>query len=395
MEQEYMLRLYDMDLLAFSLAEQGIEGLKARLLWVNEEHRQLLPLDMELSDAGVLKWLQKRVIPKNRAYVAEILKTLGLSVNNTRGIIDVCRGLSLNDSYWVVPRDFPGTFAQYNLYENRFSEILSLVAYTGVGQSDAAFTTSPELTTNGMLPKAWRFMEGEGIYLYKGGTFGAANTGNEPYSEFYAGQIAQAMGLNAVPYELENWKGILASRCRLFTDIDTSYIPIGRIVREGGLKACLDYYEKLGPEAYEQVRSMLVFDAVIYNEDRHFGNFGVLRDNRSGAVTGAAPIFDNGLSLFNFAMPEDFRDLDSYARTRGTPYGVAFETVCREVIGPVQTRQLRRLIGFTFQRHPRLNLPDDRLLAIERHLQKRVRQLLELAPERRKQSAKKPMEPER
>ena len=24
---------------------------------------------------------------------------------------------------------------------------------------------------------------------------------------------------------------------------------------------------------------MLVFDAVIYNEDRHFGNFGVLRDN--------------------------------------------------------------------------------------------------------------------
>lgn len=395
MEQEYMLRLYDMDLLAFSMAEHGIEGLKARLLWVNEEHRQLLPLDMELSDAGVLKWLQKRVIPKNRAYVAEILKTLGLSVNDTRGIIDVCKGLSLNDSYWVVPRDFPGTFAQYNLYENRFSEILSLVAYTGVGQSDAAFTTSPELTTNGMLPKAWRFIEGEGIYLYKGGTFGAANTGNEPYSEFYAGQIAQAMGLNAVPYELENWKGILASRCRLFTDIDTSYIPIGRIVREGGLKACLDYYEKLGPGAYEQVRSMLVFDAVIYNEDRHFGNFGVLRDNHSGAVTGAAPIFDNGLSLFNFAMPEDFRDLDSYARTRGTPYGVGFETVCREVMGPVQTRQLRRLIGFTFQRHPRLNLPDDRLLAIERHLQKRVRQLLELAPERRKQSTGKAMEPER
>jgi hypothetical protein len=36
MEQEYMLRLYDMDLLSFSLAEQGIEGLKAKLLWTNE-----------------------------------------------------------------------------------------------------------------------------------------------------------------------------------------------------------------------------------------------------------------------------------------------------------------------------------------------------------------------
>lgn len=336
-----------------------------------------------------MKWLQRRVIPKNRAYVAEILKTYGLSVNDTKGIIDVCKGLSLNDSYWVVPQGFTGTFAQYNLYENRFSEILSLVAYTGIGQSDAAFTTSPELTTNGMLPKAWRFIEGEGIYLYKGGTFGAANTGNEPYSEFYASQVAQAMGLDAVAYELENWKGILASRCKLFTDINTAYIPIGRIVREGGLKACLEYYRQLGPEAYEQIKSMLVFDAVIYNEDRHFGNFGVLRDNHTGKVTGAAPVFDNGMSLFNFAMPEDFQDLDSYAKTRGTAYSVSFESVCQEVMGPIQARQLRKLIGLTFHRHPRLNWPEYRLEAIERHLQKRVRQLLELAPElRRRQEIK-------
>ena len=389
MEQAYVLRLYDTDLLSFSLSEQGIEGLKAQIHSIDEEDRALVPLDLELTDDGLVKWLQRRVIPKNRAYVAEILKTYGLSVNDTKGIIDVCKGLSLNDSYWVVPQGFTGTFAQYNLYENRFSEILSLVAYTGIGQSDAAFTTSPELTTNGMLPKAWRFIEGEGIYLYKGGTFGAANTGNEPYSEFYASQVAQAMGLDAVAYELENWKGILASRCKLFTDINTAYIPLGRIVREGGLKACLEYYRQLGPEAYEQIKSMLVFDAVIYNEDRHFGNFGVLRDNHTGKVTGAAPVFDNGMSLFNFAMPEDFQDLDSYAKTRGTAYSVSFESVCQEVMGPIQARQLRKLIGFSFHRHPRLNWPEYRLEAIERHLQKRVRQLLELAPElRRRQEIK-------
>ena len=164
MEQAYVLRLYDTDLLSFSLSEQGIEGLKAQIHSIDEEDRALFPLDLELTDDGLVKWLQRRVIPKNRAYVAEILKTYGLSVNDTKGIIDVCKGLSLNDSYWVVPQGFTGTFAQYNLYENRFSEILSLVAYTGIGQSDAAFTTSPELTTNGMLPKAWRFTEGEGIF---------------------------------------------------------------------------------------------------------------------------------------------------------------------------------------------------------------------------------------
>ena len=129
---------------------------------------------------------------------------------------------------------------------------------------------------------------------------------------------------------------------------------------------------------------MLVFDAVIYNEDRHFGNFGVLRDNHSGELLGVAPVFDNGVSLFNFAMPEDWNDLDSYAKTRGTAYGISLENVCREVMGPVQARQLRGLIGFAFRRHPKLNLPEDRLTAIERHVQRRVRQLLDLTPTREK-----------
>ena len=205
----------------------------------------------------------------------EILKTLGLGRNDTKGIIDVCRGLSLNDSYWVVPEEFDGRFSQYNLYENRFSEILALVAYTGAGGSRQAFTTSPELTTGGMLPKAWRYVEQEGICLYKGGTAGASNTGREPYCEYYASQIAETMGLNAVYYDIENWKGITASKCALFTDIDTAYVPIGRIVQTGGIAACLDWYDSQGPEFSDQIRSMLVFDALIYNEDRHLASFGI------------------------------------------------------------------------------------------------------------------------
>ncbi|MDW7659528.1 MAG: hypothetical protein SCM11_20360 [Bacillota bacterium] len=228
------IRLYDTVLLTFNFEERGIEGLITNIVTVHENQKKLFPLDLTLTNDGILKWLERRIIPKNRTYADEILKSLNLSIGNTRGIIDVCKGLSLNDSYWVVPRGFSGTFAQYNLYENRFSEIPSLVAYTGIGQSHGAFTTSPELTTNGMLPKAWRLIENDGIYLYKGGSSGAANTGNEPYSEYYACQIAQAMGLNAVTYDLENWKGILASKCKLFTDIDTAFIAIGRIVRSGG-----------------------------------------------------------------------------------------------------------------------------------------------------------------
>ena len=387
MTNVYSLRLYDEDLITFSLEEKGLEGLQADILYSDTQNANLFPLDLEHTDEGIVKWLGKRVIPKNRQFVDEILKTLGLSVNNTKGIIDACMGLSLNDSYWVVPADFDGKFADYNLYENRFSEALSLVAYTGVGGSNKAFSTSPELTTNGMLRKAWRFVDDDGIYLYKGGTEGAANTGNEPYSEYYACQIAEAMGLPCVQYDLENWKGILASKCRLFTDIDTAFVPIGRFLRKCSLKECLDYYASLGEDFYEQLCSMLVFDSVIYNEDRHFGNFGVLRDNHTGQIISPAPIFDNGLSLFNFAMPDDFKNLKEYAKTRSNPYRISYEEICKEVMGSKQKAQLRRLIDFRFKRHPSLNLPEERLTAIEKQIGERVRELLSI-PSRRKAKQK-------
>lgn len=384
MTKVYSLRMYDTELMRFSMEKRGLQGLVVEILAVQEELTSLLPMDMERSGEGVLQWLRRRLIPKNRRFVEEILKSLGLSYNDTQGIIDVCKALSLNDSYWVVPADFDGSFAHYNLYENRFSEILSLVAYTGAAGSRQAFSTSPELTTGGMLPKAWRFVEQEGIFLYKGGTTGASNTGREPYCEYYASQVAKAMGLKAVRYELENWKGITASKCALFTDIDTAFVPIGALVRSGGLAACLSYYDNLGPSFSEQIRSMLVFDALIYNEDRHFGNFGVLRDNRSGKILAPAPIFDNGHSLFCYAGTEDYERLDEYAKTRSTPYMLSFEEICAEVMGLKQKEQLRRLIGFRFQRHASLNLPEEHLRAIERHLERRLQTLLEIPTCRRR-----------
>ena len=334
-----------------------------------------------------MKWLERRVIPKNRTFVDEILRSFGLAIGNTKGIIDICKGLSLNDSYWVVPEGFEGKFADYNLYENRFSEILSLVAYTGVSQSDAAFSTSPEFTTNGMLPKAWRLIDNDGIHLYKGGTSGSANTGKEPYSEYYAAQVAAAMNLNAVHYDLENWKGILASKCKLFTDIDTAFIPIGRIVKTGGVKAVVGYYDSLGSEYADAVRDMLVFDALIYNEDRHFGNFGLLRDNHTGTMKAPAPIFDNGISRFSFAMPDDYKNLGDYATTRFPAYAnTTFEGICQTYITARQVAKLRKLINFSFTRHPKLNLPEEHLAAMEKLLRRRASQLIDLARTQEKPS---------
>ena len=374
----YCLKLFDTELLRFRLS-RGIE-LKAEIISVNEAKKPQLPMDLDLSEEGIISWLKNRTIPSNRELAGRILSSLGLNINDLKGIIDICMGLSLSDSYWVVQADFAGSFDEYNLFENRFSEALGLVAYTGGPYDTRGFKTSPELTTGGMLRKAWRFSESKGIWLYKGGSEGFANAGNEPYCEYYASQIAAKMGLHHVHYELERWKGILASKCRLFTDINTAYVPIGRVIKTGGIGACLEYYKKLGESFYEELVSMLVFDAVIVNEDRHFGNFGLLVDERSGKPVSPAPVFDNGLSLLCYAMKDDFADMDGYISSRSNPYGPGndYFGLCSRIMGQRQKKELARLIGFRFTESDVSNLPSWRMAALEDMIQKRVRMLLAL-----------------
>ena len=204
--ENFELRQFDIPLLRFS-AEDNSRDPEIRITWVNEEKKYLLPLDLQLSTEGLLKWLKHRTIPGNRAYVRNFLSKCGLSLNRPLGIIKVSKGLSLNDCYWVTEEGFIGTFAEYNLYDHRFSRILGLIAFTGYGSSQrTSLASSPEFTTNGMLPKCWRRIKGR-VYLFKGGTSGASNTGKEPFSEFYAAQIAEVMEFRAVPYESPIGKG--------------------------------------------------------------------------------------------------------------------------------------------------------------------------------------------
>lgn len=375
----YTLRLYDTELVKFVMENRGMEGLVVEVVSADESRRQLMPPGMELSDEGIYKWLRRRLLPRNRANVQNIMYALDTSRNDTKGIIDACKGLSLNDSYWVAPEGFGGSFADVNLYENRFSETVMLTAFTGELQGHDAGALSPEPTTNGTLPKAWRRIEDDGIYLYKGGSRNWLSTGQEPYCEYYASQIAEAMGLNAIRYDLEVWEGITASKCALFTDMDTAFIPAGRLIRSRYIKDYVDGYDALGPEFGEQLRSMFVFDALIFNEDRHFGNFGVLRDNHTGKIVAPAPLFDNGLSLLCNAKEEKFEDFEklrAYAAIDSNPYQVSYERLCPLVMGEKQRVQLRRMLGFTFRRHPSINIPEEHLCMLEKLLALRVKELL-------------------
>ncbi len=374
---KYQIKLYDEVLLEFNTVAK-LDGVDFEIEYVNEQKRNLLPIDCEPNSDSLKKWLKHRAIPANRAYVQNFLARNGLNEKDTMGIISICKGLSLNDSYWVTASDFGGKFEDYNLYKNRFNRTLALIAFTGQGSYTASdFRSSPEFTTQGMLAKCWRRESGK-VMLYKSGTEGFANSGLEPYSEFYAYQIAEAMGIRAISYNLSKWKGRLCSTCELFTDIDTSFVSIGRTVGEGGIEAVVNFYKQLGENYYNDFVDMVVFDALIYNEDRHLGNFGFLLNSHTNKIVSTAPLFDHGLSLFCYGMKDDLDNIDSYAKTRGPAIFNSFDDSVKAFISDKQRNKLKKLFGFKFKKHPRYNWDERRLRVIEKVICNRARYLFEL-----------------
>lgn len=375
----YELKHYDLSLVRFS-ATEDTNTPEIKIMWVNEDKKDLLPLDLELTNDGLSKWLKHRTIPKNRAYVHNFLSKCGLNINRPMTIIKVSKGLSLNDCYWIVDEGFDGTYDKFNLYDNRFSQVLALIAFTGYGSSiRTSLASCPEFTTNGMLPKCWRRKGGK-ILLYKGGTSGASNTGNEPYSEYYAAQIAKVLGVNAIEYGLTQWKGELCSTCELFTSKDYSFLPVGRIVTSGGMDAVRKYYKTLGANFAEALNDMLLLDAIIMNTDRHFGNFGFIIDNKTNKIAAPAPLFDHGNSLLNFASRDDLKNeksLSAYAETLVPCVYDDFLGTAESVLTPKHREGLRKLLEFKFRKNSRYNLPDYRLKMLEKMIQTRAKKLLD------------------
>lgn len=366
-----ILKHRDKELLRFDWIEpQGV-----RIVSVNEENRHFLPLDFkgDVSDSKLWKWLSHRVVPRNRRNIDALMAATGLDARNVRGIIEICRGLSLNDVHWVVPNDFKGKWKDCNLYDNEFSHTIALTAFNGMGSSIERldWISSPEFSTNGMLAKCWRRINGK-VCLFKSGTEGGANTGFEPYSEYYASQIASTMGLDHVEYSLNKFKGYLCSTCNIFTSDKFGYLPAGRI---------LSVDEALNDERFADI---FFFDALIFNTDRHLGNFGYLVDNDRNEIVGPAPIFDNGYGLFSLALYrpgdklDEFSDLTKYvlrvkpalySKWLGFPGGITKNMLER----------MKALKGFRFKKHKYYNLPQDRLRAIESFIQKRILRIEEFA----------------
>ena len=131
--KSYELKIYDQSLMRFEAAYDAFGSLKLEITDIDSANAHLLPLNLivDQDEKSLASWMEGRTIPKNRAFVEQILSTAGLTRNDILGILDVSKGLSINDSYWLDDGKSDVTFDGINLFDNRFDEVLGLVAYTG------------------------------------------------------------------------------------------------------------------------------------------------------------------------------------------------------------------------------------------------------------------------
>ena len=104
-------------------------------------------------------------------------------------------------------------------------------------------------------------------------------------------QIAAELEISHVSYDLQKWKGILASVCENFTNKKRSYVPVGTVLKKRSIKELVEKVKEIG--CFPDFKNMILLDALINNEDRHYGNFGFLKDNSTNQYLGLAPLFED------------------------------------------------------------------------------------------------------
>ena len=250
-------------------------------------------------------WLANRCISNSREGAERLKKRY--NVSDMRDLMIAQKGLSLSDHYWIDTKPYSKKWKDVNLFENRYSEEIGRIVFDpkirlGEGLADRE-GNSPELTTGGRLRKCWRHNEKDGKnYLVKGGS---GIYRQEPFNEYYAHLVLNALGFKHTPYHIRKDKsGEWVSMCPCLADSSREMVSAADIRRKYGIEksymglAALAE-KKACPEIKESLDAIIIIDYFIDNTDRHWDNFGILRDAVTGSWLEATPIYDNGYSLWN------------------------------------------------------------------------------------------------
>ena len=254
------------------------------------------------------EWWKGRSIPASRQGLRDALDEL--KVFDAQLLLEKCLGLSLSDQYWIYPADSDMRWEDVNFFDNAFSDDIGDILFGKKSSGEEISLMSPDNTSDGWLRKKWKIIDGKRC-LIKGGS-GAIQ--QEPVNEVLSSCICKRLGIFHIPYELFFDSAIgyeqLFSVCDNFVTKETELISAWYILQTqkrpnniSNYQHYLNRCEELGiPGAVLAVDQMLALDFIIANEDRHFNNFGFIRNADTLEWVDFAPIFDCGTSLWHNSL---------------------------------------------------------------------------------------------
>ena len=257
-----------------------------------------------------IEWASSRTLSIGRSYAKEILNSLRLSQTNRFAVCKACRGLSLEDAYWIRQENDEKTWKEVNLFHNPLSLFVTEISLSGTnihysarGEERQNIHT-PELTTLGASAKGW-IRQGSRLFLHKVGKY-----------EIPADQILTLLDIPHIHYrissreevssylteERKEWiegVGEAVVNSELFTSEEISLVTFEEFqifCSHYGLNPYSEA-EKIDRELYLK---MHIADYILNNNDRHEQNWGFLMENETGKLIGFCPLFDHDHAFVNY-----------------------------------------------------------------------------------------------
>lgn len=249
-------------------------------------------------------WLSTRAIDPHRANSRLLKKALRLSERDNVSTSLRAHGLTITDNYWA--REC-GSSLRYEdvrfdeaYYRKAASRSAAKLALSGSSKSFGVVAESrtdcvAELTNIGSFEKCWKNIDGK-WWMFK-----VANRG-ECFSEVFICQLCAVLGISCAVYE----KHGAYVRTLDFADGDYNFEPaLAFMGDEEDYGKTIEKLKELCPAAVPDYVRMIFLDALVFNPDRHTANFGLLRDKKTGALVGLAPLFDHNMALISRGYPSE------------------------------------------------------------------------------------------
>ena len=269
-----------------------------------------LPAGCAPDGTGLGEWWKLRAIPDSRKGIRQVLSRL--SEETSQSLMLSSYGLSLTDHYWIQPVGQELYWKDLNFYENDFTDELGDIltdSERSRSGSDGISKLSPSVSVNGDMKKKW-IIRGGRRYLLK---VNPSYYSQQAVNEVIAGKLHERLGWkNYVSYEVGtihiSGRKYPCSLSPMFTSVETEFVSAYQIVAAYKVPNDVSLYEALIRQAVslgadeKEVRAfleyMILTDFILTNTDRHLNNFGFIYDPRQHRLSGMAPLFDTGNSLF-------------------------------------------------------------------------------------------------